>query len=119
VTRHKAAARAPAKAALRCITFAWWLHYLLAKRRKGAFWFGPKSALAGLASKRQSNQGEKQMSQGKQDQVEGTFHEVKGKVKEKAGQALNKPDLEVEGKTENFGGKVQKKVGQIEEVLEK
>jgi uncharacterized protein YjbJ (UPF0337 family) len=53
------------------------------------------------------------------DQLEGAFHEVKGKVKETAGRVLNQPDLEVEGKTENLGGKVQKKVGQIEKVFEK
>ena len=52
------------------------------------------------------------------DQVEGTFHEVKGKIKEKAGQMTNNPDLESEGQVENLGGKVQKKVGQVEKVLE-
>ena len=53
------------------------------------------------------------------DRLEGSFHEAKGKVKETAGRVLNQPDLEVEGKTENLGGKVQKKVGQIEQVFEK
>jgi uncharacterized protein YjbJ (UPF0337 family) len=53
------------------------------------------------------------------DRLEGAFHEAKGKVKETAGRVLNQPDLEVEGKTENLGGKVQKKVGQIEQVFEK
>ena len=52
------------------------------------------------------------------DRLEGAFHEAKGKVKETAGRVLNQPDLEVEGKTENLGGKVQKKVGQIEQVFE-
>ena len=60
-----------------------------------------------------------EMNQSTKDQIEGAIHEVKGKVKETAGQVLNKPDLEAEGKTENFGGKVQKKVGQIEQVFEK
>ena len=59
------------------------------------------------------------MSQSTQDRIEGAIHEVKGKVKETAGQVLNKPDLEAEGKIENFGGKVQKKVGQVEQVFEK
>jgi uncharacterized protein YjbJ (UPF0337 family) len=59
------------------------------------------------------------MNPSTQDQIEGAIHEVKGKVKETAGQVLNQPDLEVEGKNENFGGKVQKKVGQIEQVFEK
>jgi uncharacterized protein YjbJ (UPF0337 family) len=53
------------------------------------------------------------------DQIEGKFHEVKGKVKETVGRATNDPDLESEGQVENLGGKVQKKVGQVEKVLEK
>jgi uncharacterized protein YjbJ (UPF0337 family) len=44
---------------------------------------------------------------------------VKGKVKEKAGQDVNNPDTEAEGQAENLAGKVQKKVGQVEKVLEK
>jgi uncharacterized protein YjbJ (UPF0337 family) len=59
------------------------------------------------------------MKESTKDQVEGQFHEAKGKVKEKVGQAVNSPDLELEGKSENLGGKVQKKAGQIEEVLGK
>ena len=53
------------------------------------------------------------------DQVAGKLHEVKGKIKEVAGQVTNNPDLEDEGTAENLGGKVQKKVGQIEKVFEK
>ena len=53
------------------------------------------------------------------DELAGTLHETKGKVKEKAGQVTGNPDLESEGKIENLGGKVQKKVGQIEKVVEK
>jgi len=53
------------------------------------------------------------------DQIEGKFHEVKGKLKETAGQVGNNPDLEAEGQAENLGGKVQKKVGQLEKVFEK
>jgi uncharacterized protein YjbJ (UPF0337 family) len=59
------------------------------------------------------------MNQGTKDQVEGAIHEVKGKVKQTAGQAIGNPDLEVEGQAENLGGKVQKKVGQVEQVFEK
>jgi len=59
------------------------------------------------------------MTPGTKDQIEGTFHEVKGKVKETTGKAVNNPDLEGEGKAENLGGKVQKKLGQIEKVFEK
>ena len=53
------------------------------------------------------------------DQIQGEVHEVKGKAKESVGKILNKPDLEAEGKSEKLAGKVQKKVGQIEKVLEK
>ena len=59
------------------------------------------------------------MNSSTNDQVAGKLHEVKGKVKELAGQIVNNPDLEDEGKAENLGGKVQKKVGQIEKVFEK
>ena len=51
--------------------------------------------------------------------IKGTFHEVKGKVKEKAGKVTNNPDLKAEGHAEKLGGKVQKKLGQMEHVLEK
>jgi len=59
------------------------------------------------------------MSQGTKDEMEGKFHEVKGKVKEKVGHATNNPDLEDEGTAEKLGGKIQKKVGQVEKVIEK
>jgi uncharacterized protein YjbJ (UPF0337 family) len=63
--------------------------------------------------------GRKQMKSSTTDRIKGKFHEVKGKVKEKAGQATGNPDLESEGQSENLAGKVQKKVGQIENVFEK
>jgi uncharacterized protein YjbJ (UPF0337 family) len=44
---------------------------------------------------------------------------VKGKVKEKAGQLTNNSDLETEGQEEKLGGKVQKKIRQVEKVLGK
>ena len=53
------------------------------------------------------------------DQVEGTFHEILGKVKEVAGNLSDNPDLEGEGLGEMIAGKVQKKLSQIEKVLEK
>jgi uncharacterized protein YjbJ (UPF0337 family) len=53
------------------------------------------------------------------DQIAGKLREVKGKVKEKAGQLTNDRNLEAEGQAENLVGKVQRKVGQIEGVLEK
>ena len=46
-------------------------------------------------------------------------HEFKGTVKEKVGQVTHNPNLTAEGQNEKLTGKVQKKVGQIEKVLEK
>jgi uncharacterized protein YjbJ (UPF0337 family) len=57
------------------------------------------------------------MKQSTKDRAKGKFLEVKGKVKEKIGKATNDPNLEAEGQDEKFGGKVQKKIGQVEEVL--
>jgi uncharacterized protein YjbJ (UPF0337 family) len=57
------------------------------------------------------------MTQSTRDQVEGAIHELKGAVKEKAGQLANKPELEQEGSDEKLGGTVQRKIGEIEKVL--
>jgi len=59
------------------------------------------------------------MKSSTKDQAEGTFHELKGTVKEIAGKLSDNPKLEGEGLGEKIVGKVQKKVGQIEKVLEK
>jgi uncharacterized protein YjbJ (UPF0337 family) len=59
------------------------------------------------------------MKDSTKDKVEGAAHEVKGAVKEKVGRATNDPNLEAEGNDEKVGGKVQKKVGDIEKVFEK
>jgi uncharacterized protein YjbJ (UPF0337 family) len=59
------------------------------------------------------------MKDSTKDKVQGKVHEVKGAIKEKVGKATNDPDLESEGQTEKIGGKVQKKVGDIEKVFEK
>jgi uncharacterized protein YjbJ (UPF0337 family) len=53
------------------------------------------------------------------DEIAGNVHEVKGKIKEKVGHATNNPKLEGEGIGENVAGKVQKKIGQVEKVVEK
>lgn len=53
------------------------------------------------------------------DQVKGMFHEVKGTAKEVAGKLSDNPKLEGEGLGEKIVGKMQKKVGQVERVLEK
>jgi uncharacterized protein YjbJ (UPF0337 family) len=53
------------------------------------------------------------------DKVEGAVHDAKGAVKEKLGRTTKNPNLEDEGTAEKVGGKVQKKVGDIEKVFEK
>jgi uncharacterized protein YjbJ (UPF0337 family) len=59
------------------------------------------------------------MSESMKDKAQGAVHEVKGKIKEKIGRATNDPDLEGEGTGEKIGGKVQKKVGDVEKVFGK
>jgi uncharacterized protein YjbJ (UPF0337 family) len=59
------------------------------------------------------------MKDSTKDKVEGALHQAKGTVKEKIGHATNDPNLEDEGTAEKVGGKVQKKVGDVEKVLEK
>ena len=59
------------------------------------------------------------MKSSTRDKAEGTFHELKGKVKEVAGKLSDNPKLEGEGLGEKLAGKVQNKVGQVEQVLEK
>ena len=59
------------------------------------------------------------MKDSTKDKIEGTMHEAKGAVKEKVGHAFNKPDLETEGNSEKVAGKIQKKVGDVEKVVEK
>jgi len=53
------------------------------------------------------------------NEIAGRAHEVKGKIKEKVGQVTNDPNLEAEGVGEYIVGKVQKKTGQVEKVIEK
>lgn len=66
-----------------------------------------------LDTNRRSNE----MKDSTKDQAQGKGHEVKGAIKEKIGRAVNNPDLEAEGQDEKIGGKVQKKVGEVEKVL--
>lgn len=59
------------------------------------------------------------MKDSTKDKIQGKVHEVKGAIKERVGRATNDPDLETEGTAEKIGGKVQKKVGDVEKVVEK
>jgi uncharacterized protein YjbJ (UPF0337 family) len=57
------------------------------------------------------------MKHSAKNQAKGQFHEAKGKVKEMAGKLIDDPELEGEGKGERIAGKVQKKIGQVEQVV--
>jgi uncharacterized protein YjbJ (UPF0337 family) len=59
------------------------------------------------------------MKDSTKDKVAGAVHEAKGAVKEKIGRSTNDPALETEGTDEKVGGKIQKKVGDVEKVFEK
>jgi uncharacterized protein YjbJ (UPF0337 family) len=59
------------------------------------------------------------MNPGTKDETAGRVHEVKGTIKEKVGELTNDPALEGEGIGEKIAGKVQKKIGQVEKVIEK
>jgi len=54
-----------------------------------------------------------------ENEIVGNVHEVKGTIREKVGQLTNDPDLEGEGLAEKVSGKIQKKIGQVEKVIEK
>jgi uncharacterized protein YjbJ (UPF0337 family) len=62
---------------------------------------------------------QEKMAQSTKDRLEGSIHEAKGKIKEKAGQISNNPALADEGTDEKVAGKIQRKIGEIEKVLEK
>ncbi|MGB2676457.1 MAG: CsbD family protein [Candidatus Acidiferrum sp.] len=53
------------------------------------------------------------------NEIAGQIHEGKGKTKEKVGQLTNDTDLQAEGIGEKIAGKIQKKIGQVEKVVEK
>jgi uncharacterized protein YjbJ (UPF0337 family) len=54
-----------------------------------------------------------------ENEVVGTVHEVKGTIKQKVGRLTNDPELEGSGIGEKLAGKVQKKIGQVQKVIEK
>ena len=57
------------------------------------------------------------MKKSTKDKAKGKFHEVKGKVKQRVGRATSNPRLEAQGRGETIGGKVQKKISQVEKAL--
>jgi uncharacterized protein YjbJ (UPF0337 family) len=59
------------------------------------------------------------MNTSTENEVAGKVHEVKGAIKEKVGHVTNDPNLEGEGAGEKVAGKIQNKIGQVQEVMEK
>jgi uncharacterized protein YjbJ (UPF0337 family) len=57
------------------------------------------------------------MKQSTKDKAKGSFHEVKGSIKQQVGRATNDPNLEAEGQGEKIGGKIVKKIGQVEKAV--
>ena len=58
------------------------------------------------------------MKDSTKDKLEGAAHELKGAVKETVGKVVGNSHLADEGTGEKVGGKIQKKVGDIEKVFE-
>jgi len=54
-----------------------------------------------------------------ENKIASNVHEVKGKIKEKVGKLTNAPNLEAEGVGEYIVGNAQKKIGQVQKVIEK
>ena len=54
----------------------------------------------------------------REDRLRGSAREIKGDLKERTGRALGNRKMENEGSTERRGGKVQRKIGEVEKVFE-
>jgi uncharacterized protein YjbJ (UPF0337 family) len=52
------------------------------------------------------------------NQAKGKMREMKGRVKEGYGVATDNPDAELRGRGDRVAGKLQKKAGDIQQVLE-
>ena len=59
------------------------------------------------------------MKSSTKNQATGTAKIAAGKIKETTGKLVGNPRLKAAGQTEQVEGRVQKKIGQIERVLEK
>ena len=59
------------------------------------------------------------MKQSTKDEIKGNLQAAKGTIKDNVGQVTHNPDLTAQGQNGKLAGKVQRKVGQIEEVLQK
>lgn len=52
-------------------------------------------------------------------QLEGQAREEEGAARQKAGEVTHDPELESEGRSEKIAGIVQKKLGQLEALIDK
>jgi uncharacterized protein YjbJ (UPF0337 family) len=59
------------------------------------------------------------MKESTKDTAEGTLHEVKGAIKSHVGKLTNDTELEAEGIVEKISGTIQKKIAQVEKIIEK
>jgi uncharacterized protein YjbJ (UPF0337 family) len=64
------------------------------------------------------NRGKYQMKESTKDEIKGNLQAAKGTIKKTVGQVTHNSNLTAQGQNEKLAGKVQKKVGQIEKVLE-
>jgi len=53
------------------------------------------------------------------DKVQGAVNEATGKAKEVTGIITGNARLEAKGKAEKVGGKIQKKIGEVKQILGK
>ncbi len=51
------------------------------------------------------------------DKAQGTAKNITGAIKQATGKAVGNPRLEAAGKTQRNEGRIQKKIGEIEQVL--
>ena len=58
------------------------------------------------------------MKRSTRNKAKGSAKELKGRIKEKTGRATHSRDMEDEGTLERAEGKTQRKIGEIEDVLE-
>jgi uncharacterized protein YjbJ (UPF0337 family) len=72
-----------------------------------------------LAGTSQTQKRENRMSESTKIELKGMAHEAKGAFKAATGKVTSNPKLEAEGHVEKAGGKVQRKIGEIEKVIDK
>jgi uncharacterized protein YjbJ (UPF0337 family) len=59
------------------------------------------------------------MKESTKDKIKGAVDETSGKIKQEVGKATEDPNLHDEGTSEEVGGKVRSKIGDIKKVFEK